>query len=75
MSKFKIVGLMVLIAFATGIDSGWRCGGRGERKGGNLAGVSYDNQAYTQGTCPRLTTNGSTMQGRLQHERVFRVHY
>jgi len=73
MSKFKIVGLMVLIAFATGIDSGWRCGGRGERKGCNLAGVLYDIQSYTQGTYPRLSVSGSSTQGRLQYERKFRV--
>jgi len=49
MSKFKILGMMVLIAFVTGIDSGWRCGGRGEREGGNSARVLYDGQSYTQG--------------------------
>ncbi len=27
------------------------------------------------GTYPRLSMNGSSMQGRLQHDRVFRVHY
>src|SRR4030043_2160634 len=27
------------------------------------------------GTYPRLTMNGSSMQGRLQHERKFGVHY
>src|SRR5512139_1580613 len=27
------------------------------------------------GTYPRLTMSGSSMQGRLQHERRFRVHY
>jgi len=50
MSKFKIVGMMVLIALATGIDSGWRCSGRGEREGGNPPRVLYDNRSYTQGT-------------------------
>ena len=50
MSRFKIVGMMVLIVFATCFDSGWRFGGRGERKGSNLPRVLYDSQSYTQGT-------------------------
>jgi len=49
MSKLKIVGMMVLIVLVAGIDSGWRCGGRGEREGGNSARVLYDSQSYTQG--------------------------
>ena len=50
MSKFKIVGVVVLITLAMGIDCGWRCGGRGEREGGNSARVLYNNQSYTQST-------------------------